>query len=57
VILALTAKEDHKVEQIDYVIVFLNSKANKDIYVKLLTSSSKGNTYVYKLNKALYSLK
>jgi hypothetical protein len=57
VILALVAKEDYKVEQIDYVIVFLNSKANKDIYVKLLTSSSKDNTYVYKLNKALYSLK
>jgi hypothetical protein len=57
VILALVAKEDQEVEQIDYVTAFLNKEANKDIYVELLTSSSKGDTYVYKLNKALYSLK
>jgi hypothetical protein len=57
VILALVAKEDQEVEQIDYVTAFLNREANKDIYVELLTSSSKGDTYVCKLNKALYSLK
>lgn len=53
---SLAAKYDQYIYQIDVKTAFLYSNINLEIYVELLLGFKK-DSKVYKLNKALYSLK
>jgi hypothetical protein len=57
-ILALAAKENWKVFQLDVKSAFLHGELTEDIYVEQPPGYQKGNKdMVYKLKKALYGLK
>ncbi|GAU29902.1 hypothetical protein TSUD_379930 [Trifolium subterraneum] len=57
-ILALAAKENWKVFQLDVKSAFLHGELTRDIYVEQPPGYQKGNKdMVYKLKKALYGLK
>jgi hypothetical protein len=56
-LLALAAKYQLKIQQIDVITAFLYNNLDKEIYIKLLKAYNNDNTLVYKLIKNIYGLK
>ena len=56
-LLALTAKYDWEIEQIDVVIVILKKSLHEKIWIKQSHELVKEREYVCRLNKILYDLK
>jgi hypothetical protein len=55
-LLALAAKHNLKLHQMDVKMAFLNSELEEEIYMILLPGFKKPNT-IWKLKKGLYRLK
>jgi hypothetical protein len=56
-LLALAAKYQLEIQQINVKTAFLYSDLNKEIYIKLLKGYNNNDTLVYKLVKSIYGLK
>jgi hypothetical protein len=56
-LLALAAKYQLEIQQINVITAFLYSDLNKKIYIKLLKGYNNNDTLVCKLVKNIYSLK
>jgi hypothetical protein len=56
-LLALAAKYQLEIQQIDVKTVFLYKDLDKEIYIKLSKGYNNNDTLVYKLIKSIYSLK
>ncbi|GBE82734.1 hypothetical protein SCP_0411190 [Sparassis crispa] len=56
-LLALAAKLDLEIHQMDVKSAFLNGDLDEEIYMKVPSGFRRSNSLVWKLNKALYGLK
>jgi hypothetical protein len=56
-LLALTAKYQLEIQQINVKTAFLYNNLNKKIYIKLPKDYNNNDTLVYKLVKSIYSFK
>lgn len=56
-LIALAARKDLKIYQMNAITAFLQGDLEEDIYMQQPENYSDGSDRVYKLNKAIYGLK